>query len=437
MLERTPNVKLRSVRVAGRAFALPLLGAAALILAALAGAAEAAEFRAGDRVVVAEDEVLSDDLYATGSEVEILGVVEGDVVAAGATVTVSGEVTGDLIAAASTVRVEGRVGDDARLSGGLVRVDGAVVGDLVASGASLELGEGASVGGDLAVAAGQTLVAGTVAGDARLGAGAAELRGTVEGATHARVGGRQGVAPTFWPGVPDEVATVPDGFTFGPDARVGGDLTIVAPGEPPVDAARVGGEYAFEPDAGPAPRSAAIRIVERYLLLLLVGAAVWALAPRWTAGSAGRVASAPGSSGLLGAAVVVGAPFALALILALLGAVAAVAALASLPGLSVGLVFVGVAVVVVLGVLLALGLATVAPAVVGLTVGRWLLSRSEGAATTGLGALALGLLLVALLTWLPGVGALLGLLVAALGIGAGIAQAWSGRRRRSAGASAT
>ena len=437
MLERILNVKPRAVRVDRRGFALALLGVAASIVAALGGAAQAAEFRAGDRVGVAENEVLSDDLYATGSDVEILGVVEGDVVAAGATVTVAGEVTGDLIAAASTVRVTGRVGDDARLTGGLVRVDGAVVGDLVGSGASLELGDAGSVGGDLAVAAGQTLVAGTVAGDVRLGAGAAELLGTIEGAMHAEVGGRQGVAPTFWPGVPDEIASVPDGFTFGPDARVGGDLTIVAPGEPPVDAARVGGDYAFEPDAGPAPRSAAVRIVERYLLLLLVGAAVWALAPRWTAGSAGRVAGAPGTSGLLGTAVLVGAPFALAAILALLGAVAAVAAFASLPGLSVGLVFVGVAVVIVLGVLLALGLATVAPAVVGLTVGRWLLSRSEGAATTGLGALALGLLLVALVTWLPGVGALLGLLVAALGIGAGIAQAWSGRRRRADGGEAT
>jgi cytoskeletal protein CcmA (bactofilin family) len=402
-----------------------------LLPLAAAGLAEAAAFRAGDLVVVAEGEVVADDLYATGSTVEIRGRVEGDVVAAAATVEVAGEVTGDLIAAASTVRVDGRVGDDARLSGGLVRVDGAVVGDLVGSGASVELGEAATVGGDLATAAGQVLLAGDVAGDVRLGAGAAELRGAVEGEVHAEVGGRRGVSPAIWPGVPDELSSVPDGFTFGPDARVGGDLTLVAPGEPPVATERVGGAYRFEPDPGPTPRSPAIRIVERYLLLLLVGAAVWALAPRWTSGSADRVTGAPAASGLLGAAVLVGAPFALALVLAALGAVAAVAALANLPGLSVGLVFVGVAVVIVLGVLLALALSIVAPAVVGLTVGRWLLSRSEGAAAAGLGALALGLLLVALVTWLPGVGALLGLLVAAFGIGAGLAQAWAGRRRGS------
>jgi len=399
-----------------------------LLVAATAGLAQAATFRAGDRVVVAADEVLADDLYATGSTVEILGRVEGDVVAAGATVTVSGEVTGDLIASASTVRVDGRVGDDARLAGGLVRVDGTVDDDLVGAGASIELGPGATVGGDLAAAAGQVLVDGVIAGDARLGAGAVELRGDVEGTLHAEVGGRQGPSPTFWPGVPDELERVADGFTFGPDARVGGDLTIVAPGEPPVDAERVGGRYAFEPDPGPAPRSWAVRIVERYLLLLLVGAAIWAFAPRWTAGSADRVAGAPGSSGLLGAATLIGAPLALALFLALLGGVAAVAALADLPGLSVGLVFVGLAVALVLAALLGLGLAVVAPAVVGLTVGRWLLSRSQAGAATGLGALALGLLLVALATWLPVVGALAGLLVAALGIGAGMAQAWSGRR---------
>jgi len=415
------------VPAGANAFPARLLGLL-LLVAGMAGLAQAATFRAGDRVVVAADEVLADDLYATGSNVEILGRVEGDVVAAAATVTVSGEVTGDLIASASTVRVDGRVGDDARLSGGLVRVDGTIEDDLVGAGASIELGAGATVGGDFAAAAGQVLVAGVVAGDARLGAGAVELRGGVDGTLHAEVGGRQGLSPTIWPGVPDELERVADGFTFGADARVGGDLTIVAPGEPPVDTERVGGRYAFEPDPGPAPRSWAVRLVERYLLLLLVGAAVWALAPRWTTAGADRVAGAPGSSGLLGAATLVGAPLALALFLGLLAAVAAVAALADLPGLSVGLVFVGIAVAMVLAVLLGLASAVVAPAVVGLTLGRLLLSRSEAGAATGLGALALGLLLVALATWLPVFGALAGLLVAALGIGAGLAQGWSGWR---------
>jgi len=86
----------------------------------------------------------------------------------GGSVVVRGTVEGDLSAFAGTVLVRGTVEGDVTAVGGTVQILGTVGGDVEASGGTVDVGEGATVGGTLAAAGGTVAVAGTVDGDARL-----------------------------------------------------------------------------------------------------------------------------------------------------------------------------------------------------------------------------------------------------------------------------
>jgi cytoskeletal protein CcmA (bactofilin family) len=86
----------------------------------------------------------------------------------GGSVVVRGTVEGDLNAFAGTVVVQGTVEGDVMAVGGTVQILGTVGGDVEASGGTVDVGEGATVGGTLAAAGGTVAVAGSVDGDARL-----------------------------------------------------------------------------------------------------------------------------------------------------------------------------------------------------------------------------------------------------------------------------
>ena len=77
---------------------------------ALAPQASAADFRSGDRVVVAAGEVVDDDMYVTANELVIDGTVTGDVYAFATSITINGTVDHDLNAGAQTIEINGTVG---------------------------------------------------------------------------------------------------------------------------------------------------------------------------------------------------------------------------------------------------------------------------------------------------------------------------------------
>lgn len=62
----------------------------------LAGTASALDWRTGDSIVVAKSEVIQDDLYVAGNDVQIDGTVNGDLLVAARTVTINGDVRGNI-----------------------------------------------------------------------------------------------------------------------------------------------------------------------------------------------------------------------------------------------------------------------------------------------------------------------------------------------------
>lgn len=132
-------------------------------------------------VVVAEDQVIDRDYFATGERVEISGTVEGDVYVAGGEVVIDGVVEGDVLAAGGTIRVSGVVEQDVRVAGGEITISGKVGRNVTAAGGDIEITEDAAVAGSVVIGGGNVLIAGDVGSHAVIGAGAATVSSEING----------------------------------------------------------------------------------------------------------------------------------------------------------------------------------------------------------------------------------------------------------------
>ncbi len=139
----------------------------------------AAEIRTGAGAQVAAGEVIDDDLYISGTTVNIAGTVNGDAVATAGSINVTGRINGNLFAFAQTVSVSGKVdgglfaaGQTVILTGEMTRtvrvagqsilVQGPIGRDLMAAGQAVTLESGSTVRQDLLLAAQEGQVLGAV-----------------------------------------------------------------------------------------------------------------------------------------------------------------------------------------------------------------------------------------------------------------------------------
>src|SRR5665647_2395389 len=177
--------------------------------------ASAFDGRHGDQVLIGKDEVISDDLVAGGQTVVINGKVTGNVFAAGLSVTVNGSVGHDVVAAGAAVTI----GPNAQIGY-----------NVYSAGSSVETQPESQIGGSLVIGAGQGLIAGQTTSDLVAGASRLRLEGTVGRNARIRVGSADSeFSPgDFGPRTP-AMPSVPTGLTFGPGARVAGNLEYVSP----------------------------------------------------------------------------------------------------------------------------------------------------------------------------------------------------------------
>jgi len=147
-----------------------------------------ASLRQGNEVVIAPDELITEDLYLAGGTVKVLGTVHGDLIAIGGTVTVEGDVIGDVLAAGGSVIINGRVGGSIRAWAGEVRLRGSVGEDLVVAAGQLTLAPGAELGRDLLAGAGQVKVEAPVGRDVWMAGGSLDVASAVGRDVRAQVG---------------------------------------------------------------------------------------------------------------------------------------------------------------------------------------------------------------------------------------------------------
>ncbi|WP_254766255.1 bactofilin family protein [Salinilacihabitans rarus] len=338
---RSANDRSNPIDVSRRRLLVVVL-TAVVVLGSLPGAALAqSESGVGGTVVVAE-----------GETVDEVSVVAG-------TVIVDGTVTGDVSALAGNVYVRGDVGGDVSVATGNLEITGTVEGGVSAGAGNVLIGEDAVVGGAFEVGAGQVTIEGELAGDATIGA---------------------------------ETITLGESASVGGDLRYGGDLRgntdAVAGGI--TEDSTLGMEIAptLQPFAG------WVVAVYAFVLNLLLGAALLAVFPRFSAGVADRVATEPLRTGLAGLGVLVGVPLLIA---------------------ALAITIVGIP--VALAVALAFGFLVWVGIVYGrFAVAAWLLSYAD--VDNRWLALVVGLAGAALLVRIPFLGDLLNFLIFLLGLGA-------------------
>ena len=331
--------------------------------------------RGGREVVIPAGETVQGDLIATAGTVRVDGRVDGDLVASGGQVTVAGTVTGDVLAAAGSTTISGEVGGDLRAGTGQARIDGRVGEDVLLGAGQATVTSEAEIGGDLIFGAGRMQMDGTVAGSVLGSTGNYARGGSVSGTERVNLA------------EPDEA-------------------------QEPTLADRV------------------LDTVRRYVSILVIGVLLLWLLPRMFRDAAEVARERPLVSFGVGFLGFVGVIVALVLVILVTVLAAVVLALLGLGSLAGVTVFGGLLVAAIIVFLLVLAFAFVAPATVGLALGR-LVVRGEGRSfPASLGALALGVLVVALVAAIPIVGGWLGALLALLGLGALLLMARPGRRRQ-------
>jgi cytoskeletal protein CcmA (bactofilin family) len=364
-----------------------LLAACALALPLVApaqpAAAEAREFEFGQ------------DYFAAGEQLDVTRPAPGDVLAAGNRVTVHSDVHGDVLAAAGELRLAGPVQQDVLAAGREVVVTGMIAGNARAAGATLRL-----------------LREGRIGRNATLAGSELELQGAVDGYLLA-VGRRIYLNGT----VGGDAQLVGDDIELGPDARITGSLRYRSRNElKRAPSAVVGGTVEHLPWTGPEKKSAhrfpfAGRLIWSAGLGVLA-ALLLATVPAFAQGTSTTLRTRFGWSLLTGFIVLVCMP------------VAAIIALITVVGIPAGLVaLLAYPVLLLFGYLYA-----------GMALGDFALARFRPARAQLLGgriaAAVLALLALAVLTRIPVVGGLIGLLAMLAGVGALLLQLRQGWKAR-------
>ena len=209
-------------------FIFPLVGL--VLLAALfrpVAPASAADIRTGDRVVIAADETIDDDLIVSANIIEVNGTITGDLIPAGQQIVVRGTVGGSAALAGQVIDVSGQI-DGSLYAGGyaLRLLDGAVVGrNLYFGGFSATTAADSRVERNAYVGASQLRHEGAIGGDLNVGVSGLDVNGAVGGDVVGQTSpaGTNAKMPFSVPGMPAVDMMVP-GLRVGPSAQIGGQV---------------------------------------------------------------------------------------------------------------------------------------------------------------------------------------------------------------------
>ncbi len=359
---------------------------AALLWATAAAPAFAAEIRQGDSVVVGANETIDDDLYAFGSTVTILGTVNGDVFTAGSNITMNGTVNGDVFSAGGTTTIGGQVRQSVRAAGGTVMLTGAIGQDALVAAGTTSIGGTARVGRDLLAATGTASVTGPVTRNVLVSGGDVSLAAPVGGSVKAET----------------ETLRLNNG------AQVAGSLTYTSPRQAEIASGALvaGTTQRFEPRVrqqplGPftGPSIGVIDWIRGLVGLAALGLAIVFLFPRFAQRELEVARRSPWASLGLGFALLVGIPIFAVLVL-IVGAV-------------VGGWWIGLFVLALYAVALVAGYILSA-----LFVGRTAIAVLRIAEQHMAWYTLEGLVLLGLVSLVPFVGGLIGVVAVVFGLGA-------------------
>ncbi|NJD52709.1 MAG: hypothetical protein FIB07_07560 [Candidatus Methanoperedens sp.] len=338
--------------------------------------ASASEFKSGDNLIIAKDEVINDDLYFAGNSITIDGTINGDLIAAGSEIKVTGTINGGIIAAGGSIIVTGNVTNDIRAAGGEVRIDGNVGDNILVFTGNLVLEKNARIARDLTLGAGTATIDGIVNGNINGGASNMEMRGVTKGNVAIRID---------------------NNIKLSPGAIIGGNLEYTAP-RPGEISGIVSGTTTYKET--PVRRenfmSRLPGEVLGYLWLLLIGIVSLILAPELTQRISDNISVKPLKNLLWGLLFLIVTP------------IIAVLLLVTVIGIPPGLILLAVYIV----------LLYISRIYIGLWVGQYVSGKLKQETKSRVLAMALGLIIVVIGINLPIIGGFVHFIIILLGLGA-------------------
>lgn len=318
------------------------------------------------QIVLSASQVHDGWYFAAGDQIIIDGTINGDAYLAAGTVDMNGSINGDLIIAGGQLNIGGTVSDDIRGAGGVVRLSGRTGKNVTVAGGSIVVTREAEVGKNLLAAGGDISIRGTVGQEAKLAGGNATITGTIKGNLGAAVG----------------QMTVHEGAT------IGGDLAVMTEDSTHIKIAQgaVRGKTQISIEGAKASRhflgmtGGAIWFKALFLLSLIATALVLAfLAPTQLAETGLTIRERPGASALWGFLVLVLAP------------VVTIILFITIIGVPLGLFL----------LFLYLWYMYLSQLALGAAVGHMILGINAKHGWRLFGAIALGIVIVQLLTFIP------------------------------------
>lgn len=277
-------------------------------------------------VYLAKQDVINADFFGFGETVTVDGTVNGDAYIAGGNVTVNGRVNGDLLIAGGNVTITGVVSGNIRGAGGNIFNSAKVGRNVTLAGGSLIFSEPGEISGSLVTAGGTIALNSPIGKDVNAAAGQLSFGNQIGGVVNARVGT----------------------ISFSPQAQIAGDLNYWNEKELAISPeASIGGKvnYHYEPRPqyvqkekdpgkilGIATAGSLLFGLYVFIVQLLIGLLIIKLIPVFMKETMGVIAERPlGSLGLGFLAVilvpvlfllllisVVGVPLAFALVVAMI-----------------------------------------------------------------------------------------------------------------------
>ncbi|HET9782550.1 MAG TPA: polymer-forming cytoskeletal protein [Candidatus Dormibacteraeota bacterium] len=346
----------------------------------------AADSRQGNSITIGPNEVINDDLYVAASTIDIQGTINGNLFAAGTSITVSGTVTRDVNAAGTNISIPGEVQGSARLAGSSVIVSGKVDGDLMAMATTLTVQSQASVARDVIAAASTATFAGPIGRNVKVG----------------------GTDITFSAPVGGDVTVSASTLKLAEGAVIQGNLDYTSnQGVDNAGGTVAGSTHHYYPSNGPTFASRVIGWFQTLFGFLLLGFLVILIAPRFNEKAVTAYKTAPWSRFGVGLAILVVVPF--------------VALFTFVAGLIVGGWWLSLFLLAAYAFVTLVGFA-----IVGEMIGRFTLERFGQPAVHPLVALLVGMPALLIVTIIPVIGWLVGVIAVIYGVGVvAFALPWS------------
>lgn len=246
---------------------------------------------------------MAGDYYAAGRNIELTDEIAGDVFVAGCPVFIESHVKGDGVLAGCQITLRGKIDHDLYAAGGSVRVEGEIAGNARLAGGQITLGRQARIAGRTTLAGDRVEISGNIGPYLKVFAGTLRLNGEVQG----------------------DADLTARSIEIGPAARIMGKLIYRSAEEARIDPAAqiTGGTTRLTLELSkPAAQAGRVALVVFLIFklvcllgLMLLGAVLILVFPKFAQDAAATIASDPGKSLALGLALLVTLPVAAMLLM--------------------------------------------------------------------------------------------------------------------------